>query len=351
MGALLVAVAVLATACGSDDDDDATSAGADRADTGSETSSAEPGAGAFPATVAHEYGETVVEEEPERIVTVGLVEQDALLALGVVPTATTEWFGEHPGAIFPWATDRLEELGGEPPASLGTSAAINTEAVAAQDPDLILAIHSAITPEEYETLSAIAPTVAPPEGVADYGVAWQDLTTTVGRAIGRGDQAEELVADVEAEIAAAAEAHPEFVGATGLMATPYEGNFVYGPDDPRGRFLAALGFELPPGLAEVTGDTFGANLSEEQAEMLDVDVIVWLDPEDGEGPLGGPLYESFPVHTEGREVFLDSFDSTLGAATSVVTVLSVPYLVEGLTPLLAAAVDGDPATEVPTPTD
>ena len=43
------------------------------------------------------------------------VEQDALLALGVAPVATTEWFGRHPGSIFPWATDRLEELGAEPP--------------------------------------------------------------------------------------------------------------------------------------------------------------------------------------------------------------------------------------------
>lgn len=30
------------------------------------------------------------------MVVVGLREQDALLALGVVPVATTEWFGEHP---------------------------------------------------------------------------------------------------------------------------------------------------------------------------------------------------------------------------------------------------------------
>lgn len=223
--------------------------------------------------------------------------------------------------------------------------------MAAQEPDLILAIYSAITEEEYETLSAIAPTVAPPAGIAEYGVGWQDLTTTVGRAIGRAEQAEELVAGIEDEVAAIVEDHPEFAGATALAATPYEGNFVYGPDDPRGRLLTSLGFELPPGLAEVTGDTFGISLSEEQAELLDVDVLVWLDPEDGEGPLGGPLYESFPVHTEGREVFLDSFDSTLGAATSVVTALSVPYLVEGLAPMLAAALDGDPATEVPTPTE
>lgn len=29
-----------------------------------------------------------------------LTEQDALLALGIVPVATREWYGERPGAIF-----------------------------------------------------------------------------------------------------------------------------------------------------------------------------------------------------------------------------------------------------------
>ena len=37
----------------------------------------------------------------------GLREQDALLALGIVPVATTEWYGKHPGAIFPWAEEAL----------------------------------------------------------------------------------------------------------------------------------------------------------------------------------------------------------------------------------------------------
>ena len=63
--------------------------------------------GAFPVTIEHKYGSTTIESEPKRVVVVGLREQDALLALGVVPVATTEWFGKHPGAIFPWAKDEL----------------------------------------------------------------------------------------------------------------------------------------------------------------------------------------------------------------------------------------------------
>jgi iron complex transport system substrate-binding protein len=59
------------------------------------------------------------------------------------------------------------------------------------------------------------------------------------------------------------------------------------------------------------------------------------------------VYATFPVHTEGREVFLDSFGSTLGAATSFLTPLSIPYLLDELVPMMAAAIDGDPETEVP----
>ena len=50
-------------------------------------------------------------------------------------------------------------------------------------------------------------------------------------------------------------------------------------------------------------------------------------------------------------MFVDSFNSTLGGATSFVTVLSLPYLLEGLTPMLAAAIDGDTETSVPAVTE
>ena len=335
---LAVSGLLLLSACGSDD-----GAGADTSDT---TEAAE--AAAFPVTIEHKYGETTIEAVPERIVTVGLVEQDALLALGIVPVATTEWFGEHPGAVWPWAQDELEALGSEPPEVVGDATAVNFEAVAAQQPDLILALYSGLTEEDYATLAAIAPTVAQPGDHVDYGVPWEEVTRTVGTAVGKSDEAEALVADVEAQFEAAVEANPSFVGASALMATPYEGIYVYGPEDARGRFLTALGFELPADLVEVTGEQFGGNLSLERADLLDVDAIIWLDASDAEGPLGGPLYETMAVRTEAREVHLSSFTSTLGGATSFITALSLPYLLDELVPMLAAAVDGDPGTAVPT---
>ena len=298
----------------------------------------------YPLTIEHKHGSTTIDKAPERIVTVGLLEQDSLLALGITPVGTTEWFGEHPGAVWPWAADLLT---GEPPTVVGDATAVNFEQIAALKPDLILGLYSGLTKEQYDQLAGIAPTVAQPEAYVDYGIPWQELTRTVGEIVGKPGEADALVQDVEAQFAAVKAAHPEFVGASSVVATPFEGIYVYGPEDVRGRFLEALGFELPEGLAEVTGAAYGGNLSLERADMLDVDAIVWLDAEDAEGDLGGPLYDSLKVHTEGREVYLDSFDDPLGGATSFVTVRSLPYLLEGIVPKLAAAIDGDPATAVP----
>ena len=246
-----------------------------------------------------------------------------------------------PGAIWPWAQDELEALGGAVPEVVGGSAEINFEAIAAQQPDLILALYSGLTQEDYDLLDQIAPTVAQPGDYVDYGIPWQELTRSVGRAVGQAEEADALVADVEARFEQVRAEHPEFDGATSVVATPYEGIWVYGPQDVRGRFLEMLGFALPEGLAEVSGAEFGGNLSMERADLLDVDVIVWLDADETEGELGGPVYSSLPVHTEAREVFLDSYDDPLGGATSFVTVLSIPFLLDGVVPQMAEAIDGE----------
>lgn len=312
----------------------------------SAAAAASPGAEAaagFPLTIEHKYGSTTIESVPERIVTVGLLEQDPLLALGITPVGTTEWFGGYPGSIWPWAQPLL---GDSVPASVGDATAVDAERVAALDPDVILALYSGLTQEQYDQLAGIAPTVAQPAAYIDYGIPWQELTRTVGAVVGKAAEADALVADVEARFEQVKAEHPEFVGATGVVATPYEGIFVYGPEDVRGRLLASLGFTLPEGLVEATGAAFGGNISEEAVDLLDGDVIVWLDARGVEG-LGGPLYDGLDVHTQGREVHVSSYNDPLGGATSFVTVVSLPYLLDGLVPMLAAAVDGDPATEVP----
>lgn len=304
---------------------------------------------AFPVTLDHKYGSTTITAKPERIVTVGLTDHDALLALGIVPVGTTEWFGGYPGSIWPWAQDELEALGGALPEAVGGEA-INFEKIAALQPDLILALYSGLKPEEYDLLTQIAPTVAQPAAYVDYGIPWQELTVTVGKAVGQADAAQALVDEVEARFAQVQADHPEFVGATAVATMAWQGIYLYGPQDIRSRLLTALGFVLPEGIAEITGSTFGGNLSMERADLLDTDVIIWIDPQEAEGELGGPVYQVLPVHTEGREVLLSSDDElAIGGATSFVSVLSLPYLLDNLVPMLVAALDGDPATATAAP--
>lgn len=315
--------------------------------------SSEPAADAYPVTIEHKYGSTEITEAPERIVVVGLLEQDPLLALGVVPVATTEWFGEFDGALWPWAQDAAAGLGVDPASIevLHADDGVDVEAVAAQDPDLIIGLYSGLTEVEFDNLSGIASTVAQPEAYNDWGIPWDELTLTLGRIVGRTAEAEALVAEVEAGFVAARDAHPEFEGASGAVATPYEGIFVYGPQDVRGRFLSDLGIEMPAELAEQLGEEFGGQLSLERVDLLDLDVVVWLDvpaeTDDIETSAYG-AYGALAVHTEGREVFLDSEAAdALGGAMSFVTVLSLPYLLDAVVPMIGAAIDGDPATAVP----
>src|SRR5918996_2951065 len=248
--AIAAFLALLLTAWGSDDD--APPPPAEGAAAGVE-------AGALPVTIEHKFGSTTVEEAPQRIVVAGLREQDSLLALGIVPVATTEWYGKHPGAIFPWAE---HALGDAPrPEVLDFTDGIEFEKIAGLRPDLILAVYSGLTQKDYDTLSKIAPTIAQPPGQVGWGSSWQDEILTVGRAVGRPKHAEKLRAEAEAQLAATAAEHPEFEGQTAAVATPYQGVYVYGPQDARTRLLTELGFGFPEALNDVGGDDFGGQLS------------------------------------------------------------------------------------------
>lgn len=342
--ALLIAVLALA-ACGSSSDDDASSGSGGAVGTSTAAGAAASEA-AFPATIDHKYGTTTVKSAPKRVVVAGLREQDSLLALGVVPVGTTEWFGNHPGAIFPWAKTALGS--GPLPKKLNYTDGLEFEKIAALRPDLILAIYSGLSKKDYETLSKIAPTVAQPKGQVDWGSSWQDELTMTAKAVGKPKLGADLEAKADAQLAAAAKAHPEFKGQTAAVATPYKGLYVYGPQDARTRLLVSLGFTFPKDLNSVGSEDFGGNISEEKADLLDVGALLWFaEPGPAAKLRKAPYYAGLNVRKEGRDIFLPE-RGTLYEATSFISVLSIPYLVDTLIPKLAAAADGDPATSTAT---
>ena len=87
-GAVVAVTLALLAACGGSD-------GVTPAASGSSAAAAD----AFPVSLENKYGTTTITKAPQRVVVVGLTEQDSLLALGVVPVATTKWFAENPGEI------------------------------------------------------------------------------------------------------------------------------------------------------------------------------------------------------------------------------------------------------------
>lgn len=301
--------------------------------------------GAGTRTLTHKLGTTEITGTPERVVTIGLTEQDYVLALGVVPVGVREWFGEQPGALWPWAAARA---GGTTPEVLPV-AELDYEQVAALAPDLILGVNYTMTQAEYDTLSALAPTVGPPVGYADYGAPWQAINEVVGTALGRSEQAAQLVAPIEQGIADLRTSVP--AGSTGLLAALLEdGSYYVYAEGPAPALLADLGLALPPAAeALFTGENRPpVLLSPEQLGVLEADVLVvglygaFADT----ATIDDPVFANLRVAQEGRAILLPELSEANGAL-SFGSVLSLPVAVEQLAPRLTAALDGDPSTAVP----
>jgi iron complex transport system substrate-binding protein len=338
---MAVAPAVLA-ACGGEDGSSG-DAGSDP-DAGASGTPTEEAA--FPVSISHKYGETTVEAAPERVVCVGLMDQDSLLALGIVPVGVTYWFGdEELGGIYPWSEEALGD--DEKPMLLKATDGVEVEKIAGLAPDLIVAQYSGLSKQDYETLSKIAPVVAQSGDYKNYGMPWDEMAMTIATAVGRPTAMAEIVAGVKARIAQEAAAHPEFQGRTAALITPYDGLFIYGPEDPRSRILSDLGFALHPLITAEDGDEFGISLSSERtADLGDAGVAVWYDLRDDKSV--AEIFEGTPAYEQGRWFDInEDQDGSYYVGHSFVTPLAIPWVLDRYVPQLAAAVDGDPATEVP----
>jgi iron complex transport system substrate-binding protein len=334
---LCALVGVALAGCGDADDDRAAT-----------QSSTQPTASAaFPVTVAHKYGATTVESEPKRIVVVGLTEQDVVLQLGFTPVATTEWYGKQPYAVWPWAQ---KALGDAKPEVLSTSDGFEFERIAALHPDLIIGTNSGMKRADYDKLSALAPTIAPPKGEGAYFSPWDIQTQMIADALGRHDEGKQLIADVKARFAKAAAEHPEFAGKTATFAQNgfYSGLLYVYPEGVNTEFLTYLGFAMNPEVNKLPHKpSEQATVSQEQLPVIDADVIVFAteEPKDVDNFMKVPTFRSLDAVKHHRAVFTDG---TLAGAIYFMTPLSLDYVLEHLTPQLADAVAGKAPREIVT---
>ncbi len=319
-------------ACGGDDEEPA----APSADAPAEGS-------AFPVTVEHRFGTTEIPSEPERVVTVGYTDQDITLALGVVPVGVGDFLGGYEWRTRPWAQDAL---GGAKP-EVVSGQELNYEAIAAQRPDLIIAVNAGLQKGDYEKLSQIAPTVGQTGDYIDFGMPWDEQTLLVGKALGREAQAEQVVADVKAKFEQVRADHPEFEGKTAVLAYGGpDGYGAYATQDTRSRFLTDLGFKVPERIDELAGDSFFIQFSQEQFRLMDQDVVVMYGAQ--KDILANPVFKRLDAVKEDRVIYVDLTDQFAGAL-GFASAISLPFLLDESTDMFAAAVDGDPATAVTQP--
>jgi iron complex transport system substrate-binding protein len=169
--------------------------------------------GSGSVTISHVFGETTIPEPPKRVVSAGFTGQDDLLALGVVPIAITNWFGDQPFAVWPWARDKL---GNAKPVVLNLDNGIQVHQIAGLKPDLIVATDAGVDADTYQKLSAIAPTIPQSDGYAFFEP-WKEQATAIGRAVFQPDQMKSLINGVDQGFAGVADKYPQFKNKTVLL--------------------------------------------------------------------------------------------------------------------------------------
>ncbi|MBV7697294.1 iron-siderophore ABC transporter substrate-binding protein [Streptomyces sp. TRM70350] len=329
--AAVAAVAALAlTACGGG------SGNTESESTSSASSDAGAKSTAFPVTVEHKYGSTTIESEPKKVVTLGLSDQDAVLALGIKPVGAVDWFKEDPYGKWPWTKDKW---GSDLPEIVGERDEYNMEKIAALKPDLIIAQYSGMKKEQYDTLSKIAKVVAQPKDYPDYAAPWEVMTQQIGKSLGKEAESEKLISDIDARFKAVRDEHPEWADLTLSVADSFEaGKYsAFTKTDPKAIFFNELGFKLKPEIDKLAKPGWNvAELSAEKLNVLDVDRLVWVtsSTEANDRIKAEPLYKKLKVHQDKRDLFVPYQDPDIGAAFSFNTVLSIPYAIDEIVPLL-----------------
>ncbi|OSP08837.1 iron-siderophore ABC transporter substrate-binding protein [Microbacterium sp. LEMMJ01] len=296
---------------------------------------------AFPVTIEHVYGETTIDEKPERVATIAWANHEVPLALGIVPVGMSKatWGDDDDNGILPWVEEKLDELGGETPVLFDETDGIDYEAVADTAPDVILAAYSGLTQEEYDTLSKIAPVVAYPD--VAWGTSVDDMVEMNAKALGLEAEGEALIEDLHADADAALAANSALEGKKVLFAyfDPSDLSQIgyYTAADTRPGYLHDLGLPLPAIVEEnEDSDQFYLQVSAEEAQKFDdVDVLVTYGDDSTLATLqADPLLSKIPAIAEGRVAILP--DATPIAASANPSALSIPWGLEDYLAILAA---------------
>jgi iron complex transport system substrate-binding protein len=287
-----------------------------------------PGGGSV--TITHLFGQTVIKEPPKRVVSAGYTEQDDLLAVGVVPIAVTNWWGDQPFAVWPWAQPKL---GAAQPVVLNLDNAIPIDQIAGLKPDLIVAINAGVDAVTYQKLSAIAPTVPQSDGDAFFEP-WKDQATAIGQAVFQADQMKSLIDAVDQKFAAVAQKNPQWKGKKALLlqGTLWQGSVVATMGGWRTDFLNEMGLVIADSIKPFGVDYRAVIPRDHIKAVIDsADVLIWSteSPDDQKALLADPEIAVSQATAQNRHIFTTKDQAGAIAFSSV---LSYPLVADQLPP-------------------
>ncbi|CAM5738039.1 putative siderophore-binding lipoprotein YfiY [Streptomyces afghaniensis 772] [Streptomyces afghaniensis] len=310
----------------------------DSGDKGSDTTST-AAAGAFPVTVEHAFGTTKVTEAPKRVVTVGYTDDQSVLAFGIKPVGMTDQYpnpaGKSPdiNTQWPWVKDKWGDTKPEVIMKNGDTGP-NYEKIAALRPDLIIAVYSEIDQAGYDKLSKIAPTVARTKAEKEpFSAPWQDNALHIAKALGKAEEGEKMVQDIQTKLDAAKKAHPELAKQKAVVLSWYENSVApFTSTDVRGRLVTGIGFKYQTEIDKVADGSFYTKLSPERVDLVNVNrIFVINDKADTAALKKFKLFANLDAVKKGNVSYLlDSEGPAVGAAISQGTLLSMPYAVNEL---------------------
>ena len=300
-------------------------------------------------SIKHVYGTTEVPADATKVATVAWANQDVLLALGIMPLGFSKqtWGVTDGSGMLPWTKEKVDELTANDAAQPKLfdddgGVKINPQAVNATKPEVILAVYSGMSKEEYETLSKIAPTVAYPK--VAWGTPWRETIAINATAVGKKTEGDTLVADLEKQVADAVAKHPQIKGKAAAFCYTAEGDATkfgyYTTADPRTAFLPDLGMKVPASVEKTSKENasaFNVDISTENADSLnDFDLIVMYGTESDLAAMqANSLLSQVRAIKNGAVAFVGNSDPM--AASTNPGPLSIPWGIEKYVGLIATA--------------
>jgi iron complex transport system substrate-binding protein len=290
-----------------------------------------PAAGSV--TITHLFGETVIKEPPKRVVSAGYTEQDDLLAVGVAPIALTNWWGDQPFAVWPWAQSKL---GGAQPVVLNLDNGIPVDQIAGLKPDLIVAINAGVDADTYQKLSSIAPTVPQADGDAFFEP-WKEQATAIGQAVFQADQMKSLIDAVDKQFAAVAQKNTQWQGKKALLmqGALWQGTVVATLAGWRTDFLNQMGLVIADSIKPFGSDHRAVIPRDQIKAVLDsADVVIWSteSPDDQKALLADPDVAASQATAQNRHIFTTKEQAGAIAFSSP---LSYPLVADQLPPQIS----------------